>query len=374
MTNQIPTNYKPLAILFGEDKVSYHVENKHLFVNEHEELDLFIYKYGKMCQYTQSWTDVTLSCRGLVLNSKGSVIGRGFRKFFNMEELSPSDQLVWNHKIKTDKVESYEKMDGSLGLFFLYNRQLICSTQGSFYSEQCVYTMENILTPDDKKVLTDYLSNEGIGRTVLMEIIYPANKIVVDYNGASKCVLLGSVDNATGKEFTFKETGKLSSFFGTPKENDLQDWEVLKSLNQPNAEGFVLTDFVGNKVKIKFEEYCLLHKQKSSITTKSIWESLMTFGYLPEDLLDEVPDEVFDEIKRIEKEFLDSFKFTKYVLTCLYDKIKDIESQKDFAIRVNGSELLNKRLTRGAMFALRSGKDIDGMIWDYMKPEFKKIF
>ncbi len=32
------------------------------------------------------WDDITLNCRGLILDNEGRVIAKSFQKFFNMEE------------------------------------------------------------------------------------------------------------------------------------------------------------------------------------------------------------------------------------------------------------------------------------------------
>jgi putative RNA ligase len=37
--------------------------------------------------------------------------------------------------------------------------------------------------------------------TVLVEIVYPANRIVLDYGGLDDLILLGAVDIATGRTF-----------------------------------------------------------------------------------------------------------------------------------------------------------------------------
>jgi len=83
----------------------------------HPTLPLSIYNYSRECQYSGKWDDITLNCRGLVLDNKGNVIAKPFPKFFNYEELKPED-------IPNENFEVYEKMDGSLGILFYYEREL----------------------------------------------------------------------------------------------------------------------------------------------------------------------------------------------------------------------------------------------------------
>jgi hypothetical protein len=80
----------------------------------HATLPLAIFNYSRTCQYDRLWDEVTLNCRGLILDTEGNVIAKPFPKFFNMEELSDSE-------IPKEAFEVFEKMDGSLGIFFHYN-------------------------------------------------------------------------------------------------------------------------------------------------------------------------------------------------------------------------------------------------------------
>lgn len=83
----------------------------------HPTKDLTIWNYTPKVQYEKLWDDITIQCRGLVTNSKGNVIARPFKKFFNYEELNPKD-------IPDEYYDVYEKMDGSLGILFYYEYEL----------------------------------------------------------------------------------------------------------------------------------------------------------------------------------------------------------------------------------------------------------
>jgi hypothetical protein len=231
--------------------------------------------------------------------------------------------------------------------------------------------MEKLLSVEQKKAMMKYLNGEGFGRTILCEIIYRENTIVVKYN-TEKLVLLGSVDNKTGQEFNAFKTGNLNEFLEVPNEIELTDWKTLKSMNLENQEGFVLTDYKGQKVKIKFEDYCLLHKSKTSITTKSIWESLKAFGEIPEEILADIPDEAYQEIKNLVLKFKTDFLECKNSIMETFQNLKNVKTQKEFAFLVQFQEL--NRISKNCLFSLRNGKEIDSLIWESLKPEFKKIF
>ena len=107
-----------------------------------------------------------MDCRGLVLDSDGNVVAKPFKKFFNLEELTPG-------QIPNEPFEVFEKMDGSLGILFNYKGEWILATKGSFISEQAVKGMQILKKYKYERLLEGY--------TYLFEIIYSENRIVCQY-------------------------------------------------------------------------------------------------------------------------------------------------------------------------------------------------
>ena len=103
-----------------------------------------------------------------------------------------------------------------------------------------------------------------------------------------------------------------------------------------------------SKVKIKFEDYCLLHKSKTSITTKSIWESLKTFSEIPEEILEDIPDEAYQEIKNLVLSFKENFQNSKDSIFETFETLKNVETQKEFAFLVQSQEL--NRICKNCLF------------------------
>ena len=87
-----------------------------LYKQTHPTLPLTIWNYTPAVQYGEKWDEVTLQCRGLVTGTEGNVVARPFKKFFNLEE---------NKHTPTSDFEVFDKMDGSLGLMFKYNGEMI---------------------------------------------------------------------------------------------------------------------------------------------------------------------------------------------------------------------------------------------------------
>ena len=95
--------------------------------------------------------------------------------------------------------------------------------------------------------------------TYCFEVIYPENKIVVDYDDLEDLFLISITHTKTGKEFNIVNTGfKTVDKIET---NGVSINELLK-YDISNKEGFVVK-FNHLRVKIKFDNYIARHNGKS---------------------------------------------------------------------------------------------------------------
>jgi T4 RnlA family RNA ligase len=332
----------------------------HLFKQNHPTLPLSIWNYSPEVQYGQLWDDITLQCRGLVTDNEGNIIARPFRKFFNIEE---------EKHTPTSEFEVFDKMDGSLGIMFKYNGETICTTRGSFTSDQAKW-MENFAKEYNyQNIIVD-------GFTYLFEIIYPDNRIVVDYGGQERLVLLGIINTKTGEELPYDDI----SFDGwdiVQKYDGIKDYSILKSIIDNNAEGFVVRFSNGDRMKVKGEEYLRLHKIMTNISTTGVWEMLSN-GKDINEVLKDVPDEFYKKVK----EYADRLKYGYFQVSehCgkshdyfRYGKYNDRDpepTKKEYAEHVMK---YSHPPYRAVMFAMWDGKPYDKIIWNILKPEFKKL-
>jgi len=126
------------------DKLEKYVTDGLIDVNKHPSEDLYIYNYTRKTQYESLWDEVTLQCRGLVLDGTGEIVAKALDKFFNIEE---EPNLSW----ECEHVWVQEKMDGSLGILFHYNGNWHLATRGSFTSDQAKKGMEILTKKYDLK-------------------------------------------------------------------------------------------------------------------------------------------------------------------------------------------------------------------------------
>jgi RNA ligase len=323
----------------------------------HPTLPLTIWNYTEKVQYENLWDEVTLMCRGLVTDDTGDIVASPFQKFFNIEEgkFEP-----------TENFEVYEKMDGSLGIVFWYEGQWVVATRGSFTSDQAIKGIELL-----KKYNTDIMFRH---LTFCFEVLYKNNRIVVDYGDYEGLVLLGTFDK-NGKEYDV-EMWSQYGFDVVKKYDGIKDFKELKSMVKDNQKGFVVKFSNGDRVKVKGVEYLRLHKIMTNVTTTGVWEYLKN-GEDVLELLKDVPDEFYNKIKSYVKDlryayFQISERAGKLHDGFRYGKYGDVDpepTKKEFAEFV----LKREKILHPVMFAMWDKKDYSEIIWNLIRPEFKKL-
>lgn len=299
----------------------FEAEVKKKYVQKSIKEHLVLYNYNDLCTYDCAWNDVTIWSRGIIFNrNTGAIVAAPFSKFFNYAELERTpnkniegyDQL---NKIKEQlfkniqnnvPYEVYEKMDGSLGIIYHDNGQWHVATRGSFNSEQA---------KEAEKMLKDYdmhlIDND---LTLLCEIIYPENKIVIDYKDQRKLVLLAANHRVKQTELSRFEIENLSTLTGMPickkYGYTIEQMMELKKTLSKDDEGFVIRFEDGLRVKIKGEEYLKVHKMISSVSPLSFWETMKN-GRCNVSYLKELPEEFRQEAEDIIKKLESNYYFIK---------------------------------------------------------------
>ena len=329
------------------------IEKGYVSVQKHPEEELYIYNYTRQAQYDWIWNEITLKCRGLILDRKGNIISNPFEKFFNIEELDNKEQ-----KIPNEPFEVYEKVDGSLGILYWIRNEPFIATRGSFISEQAIEA-EGILL----KKYKDTFDKFDKSKTYLFEIIYPQNRIVVDYGDKRDLILLAIRDTKTGKDLPLEDIG----FPLIKKYDELNDFRKLKELEEDNKEGFVIKFQSGFRMKVKFEEYKRLHRILTNVSNKSIWEILKDDGNFDE-LIDKVPDEFHNWLEKTKQELLDKYNEIEEVSKKEFKPILDFGSVREFA------EYTKNQKYPTVLFKMKDSKDYSEFIWRQIRPKYSKPF
>jgi len=325
----------------------------------HPKHDLFVLNYAPAVQYERRWNAATMACRGLIVDGDGNVVARPFTKFFNIgEHESPTlpDLPIG------DSFKAFEKMDGSLGISYGTPDGLAISTRGSFESDQAIKATEMLRTKykDALPLMHDHI-------TYLFEIIYPDNRIVVNYGDAEELVLIGATYTKSGIECEATDFPELP--FRHPKVFTVEDLSDLPR-DTSNFEGYVIMFEDGPRVKVKLDEYVKLHRLVHDMSPRRIWEALSS-GENVEAMIAELPDELFDDLKAQAVDQMRAFEneVLRYHRLFKHLELHKLESRKDQAASIIKMSKFHE-MNAGPLFSLLDVKSaaFTESIWKLVKP------
>jgi T4 RnlA family RNA ligase len=332
-----------------------YINNKLIKANKHPEYDIWILNYTPETQFNQCWDVYTMSCRGMVIDIEGNIISRCISKFFNIEEYK-------SEKIPNESFEVYDKIDGSYITMFLYNKEWIFASRGSFASDQAILA---------KKIFSDKYKNKVLlneNYNYIMELIGKDNKIVVDYP-ENDLILLVCFSVKDGNEISIYNEN-FNEFNRVKKYDGVKDYEILKSLIPDNAEGFVIKFKSGIRMKIKGTNYLRLHKILTNVSNIKIWEYLKNNGNFNE-LITNVPDEFYQWLQKVKISLQQAFNNIERLALKEFMEIyhvNNITDRKIFAM-----EALKSKYS-SILFKLYDKKPYDELIWNIIKPVYSKPF
>lgn len=310
--------------------------------------DLRIFNYTAEAQFEGRWNFFEQVSRGLILNVKtGEIVARPFDKFFNWGE---------NDKVSPSKIKMVtEKMDGSLGILYRQVSDFRIATRGSFDGEQAIWATEFL---QHNFTLTELPAE----MTLLFEIIYPSNRIVVDYQGRQDLVLLGIRNRITGKYYTRQAVEVIAEAvgFSLPTlyqfETPAQINEALKGLDA-NSEGWVVEFEDGQRFKFKGQEYLRLHKLINGLSFKNTLKCVAN-GSLGE-LREIVPDEFLGEVDRWVESIQTTVARLKQDIEQAFKEAPKGGARKDFALWV----MAHHQPLASYMFARLDDRPIEPLIY-----------
>jgi hypothetical protein len=314
---------------------------------KHPEEDLFILNYTPKTQYERVWNDITEQCRGLIVDSSMAIRSRCFRKFFNYDEVLPQVNKRISEGVKFDV---FEKVDGSLGILYWIKDKPFIATRGSFESNQAVKAT---------KILRERYQNATLDKNLsyLFEIVYPENRICVDYKSLEDLIFLSAFETTSGREVDIDPR----PFKRAEKKDFLIGFDEMKLLDHSNKEGFVVRFADGFRFKIKFENYVRLHSLIFTLSSRSVWDALR---HEQELSLDGVPDELFGWVKKCKQDILAERDKILREAHWIFESAKGLD-RKTFASKVVDSGL------SPVLFKMLDGKSYDEIVWKMVEPEYR---
>jgi RNA ligase len=370
----------------------------------HPTQPLTIYNYTPKTQYEKFWNDVTKQCRGLIVHDDGTVVARPFPKFFNWGEVQVKDFNMDAMVTVTDKA------DGSLGILYRDPRGMwSIATRGSFSSEQA---LEGTLMLEE--LYPGWEPPTHLGPvTVLFEIIYPGNRIVLDYSGKRELRLIEALWIERGWPLASDPTvtAKVLNWPGHLGTAALKVALARMVYQRKNAEGVVIRFLdTDDRYKIKQDDYVALHRVLTGTSARTIWTYLAVnackgliqdpkhwgsrLGIDPkraveilavgpnwlDRMLGNVPDEFYDWVQQTMIRIQDEVTQTSRTLVNLVMDAKRQAILAEQAECVGARQRMYHTLRamslehHGAAMALWDGKDVTTYCWKSAYPGVENPF
>jgi RNA ligase len=312
--------------------------------------DLVLFNYTQSAQFMRRWNWFELNSRGLIFNAKtGEIVARPFRKFFNYGEKMPMPSAAL--------IEVTEKLDGSLGILYREDGTYRIATRGAFVSEQAQWATHYLHAHHDLTGLADEL-------TLLFEIIYPDNRVVVNYGDFEGLILIGARNRFYGQELYAAELDLIAQQYDflRPKTYDFTDpHDILDAAEQITAseEGWVLRYSDNERYKIKGTAYKLAHRILTGCSFRRVLEAVAQDKF--DEMIAGVPDEFLGQVKLWQQEI-------ETVVVQISTQVSEALSaappgeQKDFALWVQANY---PRTFQAYLYAAKADKPLEPLIYKH---------
>ena len=347
-----------LSDILNTQDLAHMVQEGYIRRQVHPTLPYQILNYAEKAQFEGAWNNETMTCRGLITTFDGDVLARPFRKFFNLgqSESPNTPDIPWHEEYRV-----YDKADGSLGILYPTDDGYAIATRGSFDSEQARHATR---VWNERYAGTFTIPTEW---TMLFEIVYPENRIVLDYGDTDDLILLGAVNIATGRTLDAHVTSLATDWPGPIVESyPTRALDELVNEDRPNKEGYVLwfpkSDF---RVKVKHDTYLQLHRVITNANTKNVWRALSE-GNMEE--IYALPDEFRTGIDAYVRKLNRQYRDIETACIAWNDArlLKNLEPGRETAEWIIANSITPT--IRSVLFSMVSGKDYAPIIWKSLKP------
>lgn len=278
-------------------------------------------------------------CRALILNSQDfSLVARSFPRFFNWGEVADEMPLFDFTDCVVDSKE-----DGSLCVLYHFDGAWHGNTRGSFGMDNMQFMdfswREGFLKAMGISSWESLDSVLDRGLTYICEFVSPWNKVVRTYS-QPKMYLLTAFRGL--HELTWDELDAVTGPFIRPERYHFKSIEEIMTFLSAMAdkdktfEGVVLRDKANRRWKSKNPTYLALHKMRGEGDNLYNPKNLIPFVLAGEG------DELlvyFPEVEPAFKFYLAQLEQYKQELLELWEKAKEGESQKEFAMKVKDHRL-----------------------------------
>jgi RNA ligase len=313
---------------------------------------LTIFDYTNHCMFERAWDEYTMQARGLVLDDKGNVIARPWKKFFNVNE-RPETKL---EALPLETPELSDKMDGSMIIVF-HDEETgwRAITRGCWDNPQTKYA--------NAWLAKNFPHGLHRHNTYMFELIAPWNRLVIPY-APEEMILLGIVRPDTGEDASYAQVADYAKNYGL-KAVGFETRPISEiALEDPKVrdrEGYVARYSNGLRVKLKYQQYMLLHKILTGLSVKGIWETLSTNN---EPSFKDVPDEFMEWFRKQRDGLKKAYSEIEDKAKALFQAIGQQPTRKDYALAYRKHPDMC-----AILFLMLDKMPYAELIWDRIKPK-----
>ena len=277
--------------------------------------DYFQLNYTPEAQYSGAFTDVERTCRGLIVRSDGKIMAIPMPKFFNLGEpqcptLPDEPYTVW------------DKLDGSLGIFWHDGEKWRCNTRGSFNNEYTSFGLEVW----NREGYGDTLPNHW---TVMCEICIDGDENPRAAYSPQGVYLLAVRNIYSGDDVPLDMTR--TPIPQADRVHKRIDQLVRERETITGSEGWVVRFESGFRVKVKTAWYLRLFRAMQAMTPRRIREMMVDAG---EDWINEFPDDLQADAIKIQEAIESQYKNELAQVYQAYTKVAHIATRKEYALTV----------------------------------------
>jgi len=312
--------------------------------------DLFVLNYDQV--FSPKHNPITLECRSLVienLDGEWGVVSRAFDRFFNYGETETAYNI--------SELSAFEKLDGSLITFFMYNGELLYRTKSMIMPEGKINdfdkTWKELIETSFNFYYFKNLAESDMqmpeGHSIICEVVSLYNRVVLRY--PEPCMyFLGyrtldrylEYDDEVTTQFVKDCDMRVPKKYSFESMADCLEAAVaLENLE----EGYVLYDRHNTPVcKIKNPAYVAAHHLRGECakTPKQIM-NLIIIGETDEYLT------LFPEDKELFDPYINAYDVMWRMAEKGYEVLQTVEDQKEFALKAKDS------IVAPLLFGMRKG-------------------
>lgn len=302
---------------FDLKELNSYVDNTIICREKHPNANLYIYGYYTSLTLPTIWDEISIHCRGMIVDALGNVLEHPFNKFWTFKQYLNKYTVLLNDnqimKIPEGDFRIIEKIDGTMCTLYWINNKPYLATQRSFTNPKALEATKilyekynHLFSKLDKKY------------TYIFEAVYPESKVLIDYGNTRDLFLIGMIDKKSDIPLELPDIGFPRAKDYTKKYAHIKNFNDLIALNLPNQEGFVIYLSDGKMMKLKFPWYQEAHrllgliiqkdfayfrmhkelitifgKEKKVINTIDVWNALCKKDYSLNSIYANVPSYYF---------------------------------------------------------------------------------